>query len=117
VREFAPDATITFERIAVTPEQIATEHLLTRPPKKSDPRTKGFQGETVEIEALPSPQLRRLVRECILTHVDEAQWQVLATAEENERQILTWLAAAVPGYLATHRWAAPASMLGEEGSP
>ena len=117
VREFAPDATITFERIAVTPEQIATQHLLTRPPKQSDPRTKGFQGATVEIEALPSPQLRGLVRQCILAHVDEAQWQVLATAEENERQILTWLAAAVPHYMATHSWAAPPPAFGEEGPP
>jgi hypothetical protein len=31
VREFAPEAEIAFARIAVTPEQITTQHLLTRP--------------------------------------------------------------------------------------
>ena len=90
VREFAPEAEIVFTRMAVTPEQIATQHLLTRPPKGTDPRTKAFQGETVEIEALPAPQLRQLVEECILPHTDLAQLNVLAVAEASEREWLTW---------------------------
>jgi hypothetical protein len=104
VRAFAPEAEIAFARIAVTPEQIATQHLLTRPPKRTDPRTKAFQGETVEIEAIPAPQLRQLVRDCILAHVDARQWEVLATAEENERQVLTWFAERVPEFLEMQGW-------------
>jgi hypothetical protein len=40
--EMAPDADITFERIAVTEEQIADWDLPTRPTKKSDTRSKTF---------------------------------------------------------------------------
>lgn len=114
VREFVPEVEIVFERMAVTAEQIADQHLLTKPPKATDPRTKGFVGETVEIEALPAPQLRTLVRTCILRHLDPAQMRVLATAEESERQLLTWLAEAVPGYLMTHTWARRSAEAAEE---
>ena len=37
LREMAPDADITFERIAVTPEQIAEWDLPTRPTKTATP--------------------------------------------------------------------------------
>src|SRR5215469_6725067 len=42
LREMAPDADITFERIAVTEEQIDDWDLPTRPTKKSDTRSKNF---------------------------------------------------------------------------
>ena len=41
LRELASGAEIHFERIAVTPEQIAGWHLPTRPTKTSDTRSKG----------------------------------------------------------------------------
>jgi hypothetical protein len=42
LRKMAPDAEIHFERIAVTPAQIAEWDLPTRPTKKSDARSKNF---------------------------------------------------------------------------
>jgi hypothetical protein len=42
LREFAPDAEIHFERVAVTPEQIQTLQLPTRPTKRTDSRAKAF---------------------------------------------------------------------------
>jgi hypothetical protein len=88
LREFAPDAEIHFERVAVTPEQIRKWKLPTRPTKKTDSRSKGFKGESVEVDAIPAARLRQLVSECILRHVDQRQLEVLRVAERSEREIL-----------------------------
>ena len=44
LREFAPQAEIHFERVAVRPEQIAAWALPTRPTKQSDSRSRRFEG-------------------------------------------------------------------------
>jgi hypothetical protein len=93
LREFAPGADIHFERVAVLPEQIEEWGLPTRPTKKSDSRSKGFEGDSVEVDSIPPDQLRGLVRDCIVQHVDEYQLQVLQVAEASEREIMTRLVA------------------------
>jgi len=93
LREFAPEAEIHFERVAVTPEQIALWKLPTRPTKKSDSRSKNFTGESVEVDAIPPDKLRALVRDCIEQHVDEAAFESLQVAEADERKILAMFAA------------------------
>ena len=70
IREFAPNAEIYFERIAVTPAQIQELNLPTRPTKESDSRSKGFEGESVEVDAIPPATLRSMVRELIESHID-----------------------------------------------
>jgi hypothetical protein len=60
--ELAPDADITFERIAVTEEQIADWNLPTRPTKSSDSRSKGFGSISVELDAIEPARLRALVQ-------------------------------------------------------
>ena len=42
-REFAPDAEITFERVAVNPDQIERRGLPSAPTKKTDSRSKNFR--------------------------------------------------------------------------
>jgi hypothetical protein len=91
LRELAPEAEIHFERVAVLPWQITEWGLPTRPTKKSDSRAKGFEGDSVEVDAIPPQQLRDLVRECIERHVDRHQLEVLQVAEENERAWFTTL--------------------------
>lgn len=71
LREFAPEADIRFKRIAVTEKQIAEFSLPTRPTKKTDSRSKSFDGESVEVDAIPAAELRRIVRKCIERHVDK----------------------------------------------
>jgi hypothetical protein len=94
LREFAPDAEIHFERVAVRPEQIEEWGLPTRPTKKEgNGHAKGFEGESVEVDAIPPDHLQGLVRDCIVQHVDEYQLQVLQAAEASERDIMTRLAA------------------------
>ncbi|MGB4777491.1 hypothetical protein [Microbacterium sp.] len=58
VREFNPAAPVTFTRLAVTPEQISTWSLPTRPTKKTDSRSKSFVGGSVEVDAIAPSMCR-----------------------------------------------------------
>jgi hypothetical protein len=90
LRRYAPGAEIHFERPAVTREQVELWNLPTRPTKQSDTRAKKFGSATsVELDAIPARQLREIVRGCIERHVDQHQLQILRTAEESERELLT----------------------------
>jgi hypothetical protein len=88
LRRFAPDIDFGFERIAVTPEQIDRYELPTRPTKKSDSRAGGFAGDSVEVDALPSPVLRDLVRGVIERWIDPEAWRLNKIAEDSEREVL-----------------------------
>jgi hypothetical protein len=89
LRRYAPGAEIRFERPAVTREQVEQWNLPTRPTKLSDTRAKKFGSATsVELDAIPAPQLRTLVRECIERHIDQEQLKILKIAEESERELL-----------------------------
>jgi hypothetical protein len=92
LREFAPDVPLHVERLAVTPAQIAALSLPTRPTKETDSRSKGFVGESVEVDAIPSATLRELAEECITQHLDWDALDVLKVAERSERDYLTTLA-------------------------
>jgi hypothetical protein len=86
IREFAPDAEIHFERVAVTPAQVEEFGLLTRPTKKTDSRSKNFEGESIEVDAIPPQTLRQMVKRCIEQHIDRAALTRLLHNEELERQ-------------------------------
>lgn len=88
LHEFAPAADLTFERIAVTREQIEEWQLPTRPTKTSDTRSKGFGAASVEVDAIPSASLRGLVEDKIAQHVDEHQMRWLELVEAEERDLL-----------------------------
>jgi hypothetical protein len=88
LREFAPDADITFERVAVNEQQIETMKLPTRPTKKSDTRSRNFGKVSVEVDAIPPAALRALVRDCIENHIDQQALALTRQIEENERGIL-----------------------------
>jgi hypothetical protein len=88
LREFAPEAEIHFDRVAVTPEQITKWNLPTRPTKRTGTHHKGFEGRSVEVDAIPASKLRELVRDCIEQHVDQRQLQITRVAEESERGLL-----------------------------
>jgi hypothetical protein len=89
LREFAPDADLTFERIAVTPEQIVDYNLPTRPTKTTDSRIKSWKGGgSVEVDALEPSVLRELVEDAILRHVDQTAVAATKVAEQSERELL-----------------------------
>ena len=92
LREFAPDAEIHFERIAIEPWQIAYYRLPTRPTKSSDSRAKRFGSDvSVELDALPPNTLRELVQSHILKHVDHDELARLRQIEAAERESLGWV--------------------------
>jgi hypothetical protein len=88
LREMAPYADITFERLAVNPDQIAAWNLPTRPTKQTDSRAKGFGTESVELDAIEPNRLRGIVEDAIQQHLPADQLAVLEAAEESERAIL-----------------------------
>jgi hypothetical protein len=81
-----------FNRIAVTPSQIEYFNLPTRPTKASDPRSKNFDGESVEVDALDSNTLRAMVRQNIERHIDRRALEIVEAAEASEREILLRIA-------------------------
>jgi hypothetical protein len=88
LRGFAPDAEITFQRLAVTEEQIADWNLPTRPTKKSDSRAGSFGERSVELDAIPPVKLRALVDQAIEQHVDQDELERMQLVEEAERDTL-----------------------------
>lgn len=92
LRRHAEGLPIEFHRVAVTPEQIAEWQLPTRPTKQSDTRSRGFEGESVELDAIAPATLRQLVEDCILRHIDSRAYQVTQAAERSERELLARLA-------------------------
>ena len=91
--ESAFDCYATFERVAVTPQQISAWNLPTRPTKRKDSRSKNFSGASVELDAIPPARLRRLAEQVIDRHVDYDRLKVLRVAEEEERKGLEQIAA------------------------
>jgi hypothetical protein len=88
IREFAPGAEIHFERVAVLPEQIKEMSLPTRPSKKSDKRCKGFEGESVEVDAIPPQTIRSMARYCIEHHIPRDVLDREVRTEKSERETL-----------------------------
>lgn len=79
---------VVFERLAVTEEQITELSLPTRPTKAKDTRSAKFRGDSVEVDAIPSPILRDLVERSITQHIDAEALRLTRAAEESERTLL-----------------------------
>lgn len=93
LREMAPDADITFEVVAVTDEQIESFQLPTRPTKSTDSRSKNFDGESVEVDAIPPKELIRMCSSCIEQHISEPALARHRLIEKAERTTLTQIVA------------------------
>jgi hypothetical protein len=86
------------KRVALTEGQIRRYRLPSRPTKREGNRhANGFEGDSTELDALPSRVLRQMVRDCIERHIRPEQLEALRTAEESEREILTAFAAKIGG--------------------
>jgi hypothetical protein len=71
--------------------------LPSRPTKSTDTRSRSFDGESVELDAIPPEDLRDLVRSVIEGHVDDNVLEATQAAEQSERNILTEIAATARG--------------------
>lgn len=77
-----------FRRIAVTPEQIEELSLPGTPPKKTDSRSRNFEGDAVEIEAIAPGDLRDICERCITEHIDDDALDRTRKVEEAEQETL-----------------------------
>ena len=81
------------ERVALTRQQIIDHRLPTRPTKREGNRhALKFEGDSVELDALPSRALRALVVECIERHISQTELAVLREAESSERMLIETIA-------------------------
>lgn len=92
VCEMAPDVEIHVKRLAVTPAQIEEYDLPTRPTKTTDTRSKGFAGDSVEIDALDSATLQKFTEDAIRSHLDDGEVERLLLVEQQERETLAAVA-------------------------
>lgn len=88
LNDFAEGVDLTFRRLAVTPAQVEEYSLPTRPTKASDSRSRNFEGDSIEVDAVPSPILRSIVQDAIEEHIDYEQLRLTRIAEDSERSIL-----------------------------
>jgi hypothetical protein len=82
--------------VAVTLEQITAWSLPTRPTKATDSRSRGFSGESVEVDAIPPDRLRGLADDCILQHLDAKAYERTLNVENEERESLAAIVAKLP---------------------
>ncbi len=86
------DAEVHFERVAVLDEHIIRWNLPLRPNKPGDPRTKKFAGAgSVELDAIPARELRKIVMDCIELHVEKDLFERVQLQQEKERQFFRTL--------------------------
>lgn len=97
LRRHAPDADLTFRRVAVLSKQIKQYRLQTRPTKKTDSRSKSFEGASVEVDAIDPDTLRALCEKCITRHIDQQQLERTRAVEEAERDTLAAIALNLEG--------------------
>jgi hypothetical protein len=97
LKEMAPRASITFERVAVTPDQIRAWDLPSRLTKASDTRSKNFGDISVELDAIPPDLLRNLVEGVIERHLPRRQFEILKIAEASERDLLKGMVHQIAG--------------------
>jgi hypothetical protein len=91
LRRYAPGADITFQRLAVLPEQVDEWKLPSKPPKKEDSRSKSFEGQAVEVEAIEPDALRQLLDDALKSVIDHGDYERMCTVEAAERETLAMM--------------------------
>ncbi len=91
-REFAPEADITFERVAVTPEQIEAMSLPTRPTKTTDSRARGLLADRWRWTPSRRPRCERWSITASLNTSTLMAHERLLAVEQAERETLTKIA-------------------------
>ena len=93
LRKYAPQADITFRRLAVNEDQIERYGLPTRPTKETDSRARRWgQRASVELDAMDPNVLRALVQAEIEALLPADELEVLEQAEASERDLLQAIA-------------------------
>lgn len=93
IMHYAPGADVRLRRIAVTRVQADALSLPTRPTKRDkNSHAAKFEGESVEIDAMPPAILKEILQSAIEDYMDPGQLRVLREAEASEREQLSLFA-------------------------
>lgn len=88
---------VTFERIALTAEQVWRYDLPTAPAKATDTRSKSWTGGTCQLEALPPNVIADIQRGSIRRHIDGYQFLAALQAEEEDLAVIDLRLLPAPG--------------------
>ena len=88
---------VTFERIALTAEQVQHYNLPTAPVKTTNTRSKSWSGGTCQLEALPPNVIAGILRSAIERHIDHDQFVSDFKAEDEDRRIIRQRLLPAPG--------------------
>jgi hypothetical protein len=88
---------VTFERIALTAEQVRHYNLPTAPAKATDTRSKSWSGGTCQLEALPPNVIAGILRSAIERHIDHDQFVSDFKAEDEDRRVIRQRLLPAPG--------------------
>lgn len=93
-KHYAPRASLSFQQVALTEQQVARYRLPTRPTKRDgNNHARGFGSDvSVELDALEPDDLRDLLRRAIEEYVDPVALTAMEAAEDSERTTLLALA-------------------------
>lgn len=90
-----PEEVAKFERVALSAQQVRDHNLPTSPPKRTDSRTRRWEGnETCQLEAVPPDELALLLAESVAMHFDLG---VLSRDREDEISARRNIMRALPG--------------------
>jgi 5S rRNA maturation endonuclease (ribonuclease M5) len=88
--EQARPVVVRAERLAAKPEQIEEYGIISQPVTYTDTSARKFierfGNETVELDAIPASEVRRLVRDAIERHMDPRRLELLRMVEQEERE-------------------------------
>ena len=79
---------LTFERVAITEQQIVDHALPTKPVKATQSRKRYDISQTVEAEAMRPHALRRIVADAFEPMIDQKQMAMMREIEASERHDL-----------------------------
>ena len=89
MREWCPAGSFTFDRLAVTQRQVTAWQLPEHPTKVSThARATGWQGGSVELDAIDPGQLRQLLRAAIKRYIPDGHMRAIEIAEASEKALL-----------------------------
>lgn len=83
--------TVEFQRVTLTREQVQTYDLPTSPPKASDSRSKGWNGGTCQLEALPPNVIAEILKEAIESRIDWIKFNDDLIAQKRDRLMISGL--------------------------
>ncbi|WP_254656427.1 hypothetical protein [Roseovarius sp. 217] len=82
---------VEFERVALTREQVIEHDLPTAPAKATDSRSKGWEGGTCQLEALPPNVIADILKDAIDRRIDWTQFVNDLDAQKQDRIMISGL--------------------------